>query len=72
MKKTKKKKKKKKKKFDGSSVFSSHIKYRFHLSSLSQPGKAISAGLFVRMGYLKRLISQICNISLKSSVFCIQ
>ena len=36
--------------FDGSSVFSSHLRYCFHLLSLSQPGKAISAGRLVRVG----------------------
>ena len=38
----------------------------------SQPGKAISAGRVVRVGSVKRSISQVCNRSLKSSVFCIQ
>ena len=36
--------------FDGSNVFSGHIRQRFHLLSLSQPGKAISAGNLVRVG----------------------
>ena len=36
--------------FDGSNVFSCHIRQHFHLLSLSQPGKAISAGHLVRVG----------------------
>ena len=36
--------------FDGFNVFSGHIRQRFHLLSLSQPGKAISAGHLVRVG----------------------
>ena len=36
--------------FDGFNVFSGHIRSRVHLLSLSQPGKAISAGRLVRVG----------------------
>ena len=58
--------------FDGFNVFSGHIRQRFHLLSLSQSGKAISAGHLVRVGLVKRSVSKVCNRSLKSSVICIQ
>ena len=41
--------------FDGFNVFSGHIRQKFHSLSLSQPGKAISAGHLVRAGVSEKV-----------------